>query len=102
MTEELLSKIDETYLLMVDEGYFGGCLYLKIYLDGMFCMIMEVVQALHDSINNFGRSGVAGELYKNITMIVKLLLFVCDKLAKINDLILHVIYYVPKIIMSWL
>ena len=36
--EELCSKIDEAYLQMAGEGYLGGCLYLKIAFDMMFCM----------------------------------------------------------------
>ena len=46
-TGEFISNIDETYLPMVDEGYFGGCLYLKTSLKMMLCMKMEVAQELN-------------------------------------------------------
>ena len=85
-TEELRSNIYETYLLLADEGHFGRCVYLKIPLGMMFCMTTEVLQELHDSINNFGRSSISGEAGKNITTIVKFLLVVCAKLAEVNDL----------------
>ena len=74
------------YLTMADEGYFGGSIYLKITLDVIFCMKTEDVQALHDSIKNFGRSGVAGEPVKTITTTVKLLIIFCAKLSEINNL----------------
>ena len=86
LTEELVSNIDETYVPMAYEGYFGGCLYLKITLDVMLCTTKKVVQALHDSIKNFGRSGIAGELGETTTIIVNLLLVVCAKLSDISNL----------------
>ena len=43
-TEDFLSKIDKTYLPTADEGYFGGCIYLKNALDGMLCKTMKVFQ----------------------------------------------------------
>ena len=66
--------------------YFFGCLYLKIYLDVIFCITTEVVQALRDFIEIFVKSGVEGEMDKNITTIVNFLLVVFAKLADINDL----------------
>ena len=35
-TEVFYSKIDKTYLPMVEKGYFGGCFYLNISLDVIF------------------------------------------------------------------
>ena len=69
-TEDLIYKIYDMYLPMAYECYFGGFIYLKISLDVMFCITMEVFQALHDSIKNFGRSVIAGEPVKNISDIL--------------------------------
>ena len=71
---------------MAAEGSLGGCLFLKIFLDMMFCMRTKFLQEINDSINKFGKYGVADELGKKITTIVKLLLIVYAKLADIHDL----------------
>ena len=45
MTEELQSKIDEMYIWMEDEGYFSSFLYFNIFLDVMYFITPEFVQA---------------------------------------------------------
>ena len=44
------------------------------------------MQALHESVKKFERSGVSGEMGENITTIVKLLLVVCANIDDINNL----------------
>ena len=44
------------------------------------------MKALHNTIDNFGKSGVACELSESITAIFRFLLFVCAKLPEIKDL----------------
>ena len=54
---------------------------MKISPDVMFCIEMYVVQSLHDYIEIFERSSIAGGLVENTTTIFKFLLIVCANLA---------------------
>ena len=86
-TPELRQLVaQKTSLLLNDDLKRGGAVMLKITLDVMFCMTSDVVSALQDFLENFGKDGIAKIPGENVPSAVKKILVVSTRLAEVNEL----------------
>ena len=86
-TPELRELVaQKTASLVVDDSQLGGAVMLKITLDQMFCMTQDVVTALQDFLEDFGKNGIIMVVGENVPSIVKKILVVSIRLAEVNQL----------------
>ena len=64
----------------------GGAVMIKITLDQMFCLTTEVVTALLDFLEQFGKTGLAKIKGKNGPLRAKQIVIVATRLADVNEL----------------
>ena len=70
---------------MTDEPQLGGEVILKITLDQMLCMTSDVVTALNDFLEDFGKNGILMVVGDNVGIVRKILV-VSIRLAGVNEL----------------
>ena len=82
---ELVSQ--KTSLLVPDPDISsGGAVMIKITLDQMFCLTTEVVTALLEFLEQFGKLGLVKIKGENVPLIAKQIVIVATRLAEVKEL----------------